>query len=140
MDRKLNTYSQRCLWLHSLSISVRKHSIYMLVYSTSPFSNYLSGWQICLFLFLGWVWGYTWLWRWLLHRLSKCQSFSGLQSPRWSFSIKGYTVFACLRSRDKSIAKPCFKGFSVPYLHHKYYTHNRSYLRTSKISMVKWLF
>ena len=38
----------------------------------------------------------NWLWRWLLHSLLKgCwkvsfqqQSFSGLQSPRWSFSIK----------------------------------------------------
>ena len=39
----------------------------------------------------------TWLWRWLPKWLSKCQShlqpsFSGLQSPRWSFSIKEYLL------------------------------------------------
>ena len=36
--------------------------------------------------------GSTWLWRWILHRLSNVsrqqQSFSGLQSLGWSFTIK----------------------------------------------------
>ena len=53
-----------------------------------------------------------WLWRWIPHGLSKCQSkttvqFSGLQSPRWSFSSK---VSFSLVTTHKDL-KACFLFF-----------------------------